>query len=190
MAPRRAGWIDWRNSRAKQVILEDLERYFLPLEEEDMSTEDAWTYVYQGMPEFEFVQFSQFQARLKDHRKQVKKRQVAASRQQHDFVRDRQLHPRRTHDRNGRLLFDASAASALLRDDVADDRHLTMDSETLRKSRTAYHPFEPTEFRRRIYQEVRRQKFIYYLAWKRAKKQQQRGMPDDIEEESEEESVG
>ena len=170
-----------------RMLFEDLERGILPLTEDELSAEDAWNSVYVHMPEFIMVAFSQFEARLKDHRKQVTKLKVAASTQQDAFERDRGLHPRRTHDRRGRLVFDMSSAKAKLREDVSNDAHLNTSPTRLHRSRPEYQQFSLDEFRPRIYQEVRRQKFIYYLACKRAQKQQQRGLPDTWEESSEEE---
>ena len=77
----------------------------------------------------------------------------------------------------------------LLREDIFNDKHLEHTSEELYWSREEYHgQFSIDEFRPRIYQEIRRQKFVYYLEWKRAKKQSQRGMPPEYQESSEEES--
>jgi len=43
-------------------------------------------------------------------------------------------------------------------------------------SQCEYMAFELNVFRQRIYQEERRQKFIYYLACKRAEKERKRGL--------------
>ena len=88
---RREGWIDWRNSAAKQVIMYDLEEGELPLSEEDFSAEDCWQYIYQEMPEFEHVSFDQFKALLKDHRKQVKKRRTASTGQERALAHDKEI---------------------------------------------------------------------------------------------------
>lgn len=185
---RRPGWIDWRNSRAKQCVLDDLENGELPLEENDFSAQDAWDYIYSDQPEFMHVDFSQFEARLKDHRKQVKKRVLASTRQQAAFERDRNIYPQRTIDRRGRLIFDSSTAKLQLREDISNELHNQMTTEELyHRHEVYYNQFTLEEFRPRVYQEIRRQKFVYYLAWKQAKKNQQRGQPE-VFDESEEES--
>ena len=56
MAPRRESFIDWKNSEAKYVLLDDLERGILPLSAQEVSAEEAWV-VYQDHPSFEGVQF-------------------------------------------------------------------------------------------------------------------------------------
>ena len=52
-------------------------------------------------------------------------------------------------------------------------RHMSMSPMTLRASRKEYSDFELGIFRQHIYQEVRRQKFVYFLNVKRAEKQKQ-----------------
>ena len=41
MAPRQAGFIAWRNSEAKELILDALQKGHIPLEETEMSTREA-----------------------------------------------------------------------------------------------------------------------------------------------------
>ena len=70
-------FIDWRNSRAKEIILCDLEDGLLSIEEHGkygMSAEKAWKSVYSKLEEFKNVPFRQFEVRLRDHREQIKRR--------------------------------------------------------------------------------------------------------------------
>ena len=171
-------FIDWKKSEAKEIILDDLKRGVLPLEEEECSAEEAWNLMYVHMPEFVTVVFEQFKDRLRDHRAQVKKQQGAANEEYLAFVHDRQLHPRRLHNRHGEPVFDLSAARPLLEEDVKNGKQNTMLPSELRQTRPEYMAFKPEVFRQRIYQEERRQKFIYYLACKRAEKQRRRGLSE------------
>ena len=50
----------------------------------------------------------------------------------------------------------------------------------LRASRQEYNAFDLDTFRQHIYQEVRRQKFIYFLNVKRAEKQKKQQRPTDV----------
>ena len=108
-------------------------------------------------------------ARLKDHRKQVRK----ANQQSHTELRalhhDRTLHPRASHNQRGELIFDLDEAKLLLREDVKNKVHLGMTPRELHNSRPEYLRFKGKIFRQRIYQEVRRQKFIHYLELQREK---------------------
>jgi len=164
-------WIDWRNSEARQIILEDLEEGILPLDANEVSAERAWDF-YRHLPEFvgPGVVFSQFKERLKDHRKQVKRRQDQSRRESQALAHDRQLYPRQMHNHRGEPVFDLSNAKQLLHDDVKDKKHLSMTPSELQRTRREYMIFKPNKFKHRIYQEVRRQKFIFYLELKRAEK--------------------
>lgn len=65
-------FIEWRGSAAKERLLKDLKDGQLPLENTELSVEDAWVH-YEKEAGFENVVFKQFKQRLADHRKQVKK---------------------------------------------------------------------------------------------------------------------
>lgn len=191
--PSNPNWIDWRKSQAREILLEDLESGVLPLEADYVTAQVAWETMYVNLPEFLNVVFSQFEARLKDHRKQVSRRRQATETQLHAFRHDRRLYPRQTHNQNGERVFSLSAAKPLLKEDVVDEKHLQMTVEALRNSRPEYREWSLAIFRRRLHQEIRTQKWFYYLEWKRAKKKQERGLPNedpgaDSEEESEDES--
>ena len=59
---RREGWIDWRRSEAREIILADLKDGTLPVD--GVSTQEAWE-------AWSNVEYAQFSARLRDHRNQV-----------------------------------------------------------------------------------------------------------------------
>jgi hypothetical protein len=61
------------------------------------------------------------------------------------------------------------SAKALLPQDVKDGVHLTMKPSELQASQpNEYTIFHPNKFKKRIYQEVRRKKLMFYLAVERA----------------------
>ena len=73
--PKQEGYIDWRRSEAKEVIVEALRKGDIPLDESEMSARQVWEQ-YRFSPAFVGpppVIFKQFSERLKDHRKQFKK---------------------------------------------------------------------------------------------------------------------
>lgn len=195
--PRRTktDWIDWRKSEAREVILDDLESGRLPLDADVVSAEEAWEEMYFPMPEFQNIMFSQFKARLKDHRKQVLRRkgshEVFLEAFRHDMELRRQgfLPGERPYDQRGELMFVHSAAQPYLKQDVSDELHKNMTSEELHESRGEYMEWPLYHFRRRLRQEISTQKYLYYLEWKRAQKQLKRGQKDkDQGEDSEEEN--
>jgi hypothetical protein len=179
---RRSDWIDWRKAEAREIILEDLATGTLPIDNDVVSAEEAWNEMYCAMPEFEHVVFSQFEARLKDHRMQVARLQNASTHFLDSFRHDQELRsrgilrPQGTHDRAGRRIFDRSAAKPLLKEDVIDEKHLQLTAEELHSSRQEYREWPLPIFKKRLRQAIHTQKFLYYLNWKRAKKQQKRGL--------------
>jgi hypothetical protein len=160
----------WRNSKARQIIIQDLEEQLLPLGENEMSAKEAWDTVYQYIAEFANVSFLEFDAHLKDHRKQVRERLEISLKEEIALAHDRRLHRRQTHNHRGEPVFDLSPAKQCLRDDVKNKLHTTMSSLELQATRLEYGGFKPNKFRERISQEVRRQKFLHYLERQRAKK--------------------
>ena len=189
--------IDWLNSEARQIILDDLESELLPLDEEEVSADMAWEF-YRHLPEFvgPNISYIQFIERLAAHRQQVKKKFERSHREEAALAHDRKLYPRQTHDHRGLPVFDLHAAKLLLRQDVIDKKHETMVPSELRKTRPEYCEFKQEIFKQRVYQEVRYRKFINYLEWKREnktkkkkkkKKKKEEEESDENEEEEEEE---
>ena len=132
--PRRPGWIDWAKSLAKQIILDDLDCGVLPVDESELSAEEAWELVYSQMAEFirpETVVFSQFKERLRDHRKKHGEGVTRAALESEALDHDRRLFPRQTENNRGEPVFDLSAAKLLLRADIAEGKHHRMTPSQL-----------------------------------------------------------
>jgi hypothetical protein len=141
-----------------------------PLERSQMTEAEAFE-IYQGMVGFADVRFPQFRARLKDHRAQVKKSLQRSKYEEECLKHDRSFFPRKLLDENGTPVFDLHPAKLLLREDVAEGKHLLMTPLQLWKSRPdEYMVFQEPFFRNMIYQAVRRQKFVNYLQIKREEK--------------------
>jgi hypothetical protein len=173
MAPD--GWIKWRTSRARIIILDDLETGLLPADATVMSAEEAWEICYSHMAEFVDVVFSQFQARLKDHRRRAGEQMSRAAFESNALAHDRRLFPRATENSHGEPVFDLSPAKLLLQADVADKKHEEMTPSELQQTRNEYKIFKARIFKEKIYQTVRREKFINYLEMKRAQAQEAAG---------------
>ena len=169
--PKNSDYINWRNSPAKKIILSDLEDGCLSTNAEETSAEAAWE-IYKNLPEFEGVCFKQFNEHLKDHRVQVKKKKEQSILEETAFQRDCLLHPRdNTHDRRGKLIFDRSPAKALLRHDIKHGAYPLLSPMELWNTRPEYKLFDLNVFRGRIYQEIRRNKFINWCEKKREEKE-------------------
>jgi len=113
------------------------------------------------------VEFSQFKARLRDHRKQVKGDLGRAQEEEELLISDRKIFPRRYINTRGEPVFDLHPAKDLLRQDVAEKKHRVLTPQELWRSRMEYQDFDKSIFRNRIYQAVRREKFLNYLQQQR-----------------------
>ena len=160
--------VAWRHSEAKRILLGDLESGILSVYDKDVSAEEAWC-IYSVFTAFQSVSFEQFKKQLHAHRKQCLKFIERTTEEEAAFQHDRALHPRQTHNNRGEPVFDMLPAKELLRKDVRSGKHLIMTPTELQESRPEYMLFKKRKFKERIYQEVRRNKFIYFLEQKREK---------------------
>lgn len=175
---RQQPWIDWRKSKAKTLILFDLEHGIIPLNEEEAPAETLWNDCCINMPEMIGVAFEQFKARLKDHRCQVKMKKEHQGDQLDMLKRDRELVGVRKHDKRGNVKFCLTPACELLQEDVKNEKHKEMSTEDLFLSRNEHHgfrdrdgkPFSLDCFAARVKQEEAAQKFHCCNQCKQAKK--------------------
>jgi hypothetical protein len=100
--------------------------------------------------------------------RQVRADIIRAASESESLAHDRRLFPRQAKNNRGEPVFDLSVAKLLLRADIKEGKHNRMMPSQLQNSRVEYHPFDARKFKHRIYQEVRRQKFINHLEEKRA----------------------
>ena len=68
MARKIPNKIKWTGSRAREILLHDIENGVL---EDDVPIAGAWEYIYSKLEAFEKVPYLQFEERVKAHRKQV-----------------------------------------------------------------------------------------------------------------------
>jgi hypothetical protein len=158
--------VQWRHSRARAILVLDLEEGVLPV---DMLAVDAWK-TYGRIGEFLDIPFDLFEARLVDLQAQTERKNNVSFLEEQAMVHDRHLHPRATHNHRGEPVFDLSEAKRLLQEDVKNGVHTRMSPSAMQCTRPAYHQFKADIFKFRIYQEVRRQKFIRFLEQKRLAK--------------------
>ena len=69
--PTKPQYIKWVNSAAKEIILADLKKGKLTLDDNELPARRAWDTLYCHQNEFSNVPFEQFEKPLRDHRKQV-----------------------------------------------------------------------------------------------------------------------
>jgi ribosomal protein S21 len=160
--------VQWRKCPGREILLEDLEPDGILEDHRHRPAKDLWRF-YKTLPEFAGVPFSQFKHQLEIYLARSGADKEMAERDERALRHDRAIHPRRSRNRRGELVFDMHIAKDLLRRDIENGRHLEMKPSDLRRTQEAYMQFTKTVFRHRIYQEVRRRKFFHYLDLKRAK---------------------
>jgi hypothetical protein len=169
--------VNWRDGIQRMILLYDLQQGILPVDAEEVTAEEAFFDVYRHMNEFAQVPFRQFSDRLRDHRVQVQRMFNRSSQEEIALDHDWRLHPRQTHNHRGEPVFDMSEAKEKLRTDVENNVHTTMKPGELQKRFPEYAPFKKNTFKHRIYQEVRRKKFMFYLDLQRTEEKKLLG-PD------------
>jgi hypothetical protein len=160
-------FVQWIKCPGRGILLEDLEPNGLLEDHQDRPAEALWRY-YKTLPEFAGVPFAQFKKQLDLYIQKAGYWKEMAKRDAKALRHDRAIHVRRPKNQRGELVFDMHVAKDLLQRDVKNGKHLTMEPSVLRRTRPAYMEFSQTVFRHRIYQEVRRNKFLYYLDLQRA----------------------
>ena len=186
--PKKAPGINWRNSIAKQILIEDLEEGFISLSEEQLSPEEAWD-LYRPLLEFKNVPFHQFKKQLKAHREQVSIRKERLGLEEAALIQFRTRNPRKTHNNKYKPVFDMMPGKQLLRGDVKDGLHLVFSLRELHHSRPEYACLTPKKFNERVYQEIKRKKYFHHLKlksveWNKRKKDrrsQQKPVPMEFE---------
>jgi hypothetical protein len=162
---KKPGWIDWRASRAREYLLKDLCPGGILFGQDHIAPEDAWEF-YQDQEGFENVVLDQFKIRLKDHRKQVNQDYLRSQREEAALAHDRQLFPRCDRNHRGELVFDIHPAKEVLRKDIEDGNHKDLTPAQFQSTRTIYQLFDANIFKHRIYQAIRRKKYIHWLEMK------------------------
>ena len=126
------------------------------------------------------VPFEQFQKRLADHRIQHQQRLNQPTMEEILYECDTLMPARQDRNNRGELVFDLHPAKLLLRDDVERGEHEWMTPSDLQATRPEYMLFTPNKFKGRIYQEVKRKKYLFHIELKRAQQgSKMRGVPID-----------
>jgi len=164
---KKPGWIDWRKSKASQVVQNAVYSGQLT----GMTVEEAWGVLQHDAVIQECkVVFDQFKVRLSAYRKSFHADQERSMEESEALAHDRTLYPRESSNQRGEPVFDLSPARELLRQDVSAGKHLNMSAANLQGTRAHYMTFRADVFQRRVKQEVMRQKYIAYLNRKRVEK--------------------
>ena len=173
MAPiGKEGWIPWRKSATRALIVSELESGGIPLTHAiGVTAEDVWSKSKDHETVVsEKVVKEQFLLRLRDHQKQVAIKKQCSSREEIALRHDLAMHPPLCRNALGRPFWNGSDAQNFLEQDVFNRVYERMHVGLLYLSRPEYQEFPMRLFRHHLYQEIKRQKFICYLEMKRAQK--------------------
>jgi hypothetical protein len=165
--PKKLKWI---GSAAREIILADLRPpHGVLFGKDDVPLDQLWHF-YEKQPGFELVKFEQFRDRLRDHRKQMTANYLLSSREEEILDVDRALHPRQSVNHRGELVFDMLPAQDFLRDDIEHGRHIDKTPSQIQASCPEYRVFKSHIFKFKVYQTIRRRKFLNYLEKKQLEK--------------------
>lgn len=154
MKPKRAKskqFIDWRGSKARQILLDDLRSGKIPLNAKLMTGKEAFE-IYKVLPAFQKVVLKQFTSRLYDHRKQVIKEGTTGKRRRNEDVDDcasgQEHRPRRkkkpkTKKERKNINWRGSKAQVILNDHL--ERDLLVNEKTAEEAFEEYKDMEQFE---------------------------------------------
>ena len=161
MGRKISGAIPWAGSKARELLLTDIEEGILP---DSLTASEAWT-EYEKLDEFAKVPYKQFEERLTAHRKQV---HIKKEKSLDDLARllntKLTLAPTKT--------FLGSEKHRLLREDVKAEIESGLkpaSTKEFQARRPEYLQLTTTFFGKRLRQERRYRKFCMYLEEKRLK---------------------
>jgi len=142
---------DWRYSKAKQLVSQDLIDGLIPLEGH-FDAKEIFKEHYEGHEFFKNFPFDQerYTARIERIRKAIAKLQTWAEYDSQKLLEDLAKQPRPEKNIRGELRWDGSEAQELLKLDMEHGLHLQMKPSKLRDTRAAYKLFGIRVFQQHI----------------------------------------
>ena len=151
----------WRNSEAQSRLRQLIESGEIPTDG-SMKPKDIWKDICLPLPEFAGFLSKKFSTRLRTMRKQHIDKGSRAEDDSAALAHDRLHFPAPTHNHRGEPRWQGSEAERLLKLDVGEKKHLTMEPRELHATRPEYYENYMLEgFRQHIHQEVRFRKLIH-----------------------------
>ena len=153
---------DWRNSIAKQCLKQAFRDGLISLDfdKEKTGASKVWDEHCANNPAFEEMKFGNtFTRRLQSVRDDFLKKNSRAADDQIAFNNFRANHPEPTHNHRGKLRWAGSKAQQLLKQDMADGKHVGVRPKEFQATRPEYLEINLASFRDHIYQEQRLWKF-------------------------------
>lgn len=150
----------WRDSKAKQMLLDDLRNGRVPLQKGDGMTDKE---VFASRIDLynQFGGYKNFPSRLKRAREMITIKKDRSASDAAAFAHDRTLFPEKTVNHSGQPIWrDSCVAKGLLTKDIEDGKHKTLTKKELWLSRNEYFEVYSLEvFRGKVYQTEKTLKF-------------------------------
>ena len=145
----------WQSSCAKELLKQDIRDGVI---DDDMDAK----VVYLQRPEYAETEWRLFPGRLKSTRKQVTSNKERAKEDNVIYENTIQRFPANATGitSQGKLRWDGSDAQRLLKVDIDNGMHKTMEAKAFYNTRSEYKVFELSDFRDHIHQEIKRRKFL------------------------------
>jgi hypothetical protein len=157
--PKKRDETKWRESTAKELLVQDLISGKIPLE----GKRDAKKH-YNSRPEFQRFEYKNFRTNLQTQRSLIINDKASAQFDIDAVARHERICPAKSHNNRGEPQWVGSTAEGLLRVDMAAGKHLRMTPMQLYMSKDEYQVHKEEVFRKRIYQSERKRKYKNYLA--------------------------
>ena len=162
---------NWVKSAAREIMLEDLEPNGWLYGQDDLDTKVVFDTYKNQQEEFKDISYSSFKKYFEEATEKAAKRRARSAQEEEWMQHDRTIHPRKTHNHRGEPVFDMDeTAKSRLRRDVEKGYHKRLTPTELWHMRSVYRKYNLEIFRHRVYQEIRRDKFLNWLEWKRTEK--------------------
>lgn len=150
---------NWRTSKGRELLLADVRSGTIHA---DMDDEEA----FQSRPEFAVGESLEeakrlFEGRLKSARGIIGRKNTRASSELALLREDRKVHPPPPTNHRGEPRWEGSVAQKLLKQDVAEKKHVGMKPSEFHQTRPEYQAYPPKVIKGHVEQEVRLQKFLF-----------------------------
>lgn len=165
----------WKNSKVKEQLVDDLISGLIPFDRNAMPPKKVYN-LEDRREIFHQFPYEQFRTNLNELRKTHRQLFEFAKADLQALLRDRTLHPKKTIDKRGNLVWDGSEAQSLLRqhfkdsadaNDANDADGEDQGADALYDSLPAYKLFSKSVFLDHVRQEKRR---VLYIAGLKSKK--------------------
>ena len=155
--PKKNQEVKWRDSEAKKFLQQDLISGDIPLDSSTLAPQEVYL---QRTAFADFGEYDKFPARLRGLRSQITDKNNRGASDSIALAHDRRIFPKPTHNGRGEPRWEGSDAERLLKLDIDEGKHKTMQPKELHQSRGEFQNYKLKLFREHIYQEEKRCKFL------------------------------